>query len=172
MLPRDEIDEQIADRLEKLVPTGWDGEVWRHVFGDVQPSKPNDRGARWNPPRVAAIYTSLARETVMAEADYAIGLQSPRPSGRRVLYRLHVKLSSVLDLAEDEATLRDLGIAANELSSLAWGACQEVGGAAAWLGHDGLIVPSARHAGRNLVIFPSNRDEYAVFEEMSQETVA
>lgn len=169
--PWDQVDERLADRLEQLAPTAWEGEVWRHVFGDVPPSKPNDRGARWNPPRLAAIYTSLGRDTVLAEAAYAIGLQTPKPSRRRVLYRLHVKLSSVLDLSADEATLRDLGISADSLGSLNWEPTRVVGAAAAWLGHDGLIVPSARHTGRNLVIFPSNRDEYALFEEVSQESL-
>jgi len=169
--PESEIDERLADELEKLSPNGWEGEVWRHVFGDVPPSKPNDRGARWNPPGLAAIYTSLARDTVLAEAANAIGLQTPKPSGRRVLHRLGVKLSSVLDLTENEATLYDLGISADDLASLDWEPTQAVGAVAAWLGHDGLIVPSARHPGRNLVIFPSNRDEYAVFEAIADETI-
>jgi RES domain-containing protein len=34
-----------------------------------------------------------------------------------------------------------------------WSAAQEAGGAAAWLGISGLIVPSARHADGNLVVF-------------------
>ena len=167
-----EIDERIADRLEQLAPIEWEGEVWRHVFGEVPPSKPNDRGARWNPPGLAAIYTSVGRDTVLAEADYAISLQTPRPSGRRVLYRLQVRLSSVLDLTADDGILPDLGVTGDDLAALDWASTQVVGAAAAWLGHDGLIVPSARHAGRNVVIYPSNRDEYAVFEQVSQEPLS
>jgi hypothetical protein len=35
--------------------------------------------------------------------------------------------------------------------------CQQVGGAAAWLARDGLLVPSARSDAANVVIFATNR---------------
>jgi RES domain-containing protein len=53
------------------------------MFGDYPPDAENTRGARWNPPGVAAIYTSLARDGALAEAEYQIAVQPIRPRARR-----------------------------------------------------------------------------------------
>ena len=70
------------------------------MFAAFPPERENVRGARWNPPRTPAIYTSLSRDTVISEADYYIGLQPIRPSARRIIYRIEVALNSVLDLSD------------------------------------------------------------------------
>lgn len=49
------------------------------MFGDYPPDAENTRGARWNPAGVAAIYTSLTREGVLAEAEHQIAIQPIRP---------------------------------------------------------------------------------------------
>ena len=54
-----------------------------------------------------------------------------------------------------------IGISERELTSLDHRVCQTVGGAFEWLGNDGLLVPSARADGANLVIFPNRqRSDY------------
>ena len=50
-------------------------------------------------------------------------------------------------------------------------ACQSVGGAAAWLDADGLLVPSARSEAINLVIFPSNLPLDSTLEVAGRENV-
>jgi RES domain-containing protein len=62
----------------------------------------------------------------------------------------------VLDLT-DPVLLEGLGVDRAALSRVDFTACQRVGGAAAFLGHDGILVPSGRHPGINLVVFISNQ---------------
>jgi len=51
------------------------------MFGDYPPDAENTRGAHWNLPGVAAIYTSLARKGALAEAEHHIAVQ-PVPRWR------------------------------------------------------------------------------------------
>ena len=127
------------------------------MFADYPPFAINTRGARWNPPQVGAIYTSVERETATAEAEHRIALEPVRPRAKRTLYELKVELESVIDLTPEEL-LAAVGIGHAELEALDFSTCQIVGGAVAWLEHDGLLVPSARIDGTNLVIFPIAHD--------------
>src|SRR5437016_13018236 len=113
------------------------------MFGELPPDRENHRGARWNPPETPAIYTSLNRETALAEADYYINLQPLRPQAPRRMYRIGIALNSVLDLSDWEA-LATFGLQRNAFGSTNLGQSQLLGGAVEWLGHDGLLVPSAR----------------------------
>jgi RES domain-containing protein len=61
------------------------------------------------------------------------------------------------------------------LQSLAdtdWSRCQLVGGAAEFLDHDGLLIPSARAQGTNLVIFPNRRDPAEELEIIEKELIS
>jgi hypothetical protein len=44
-----------------------------------------------------------------------------------------------------------------------------VGGAAEWIGHDGILVPSARAEGVNLVIFPNRKKPEFRFDVIDSE---
>lgn len=103
----------------------------------------------------------------IAEAEYHLSLKSPRPRARRTLYDVRVTLDSVLDL-RDDALLSDLGIGPAELDDPGMEACTGVGGAA-WLEHDGILVPSARSEAVNLVIYPADTQPTAVFEVVAEE---
>lgn len=155
------------DRLEQLGSQPWEGIVYRHMFGNYPPSRQNTLGARWNPREVAAIYASLERDTALAEAAHRISLEPFRPKAKRTLYRISVRLSRVVDLT-NPGTLAELGVTAIELTADLSPACAKVGGAVAWLGSDGLLVPSARARGTNLVIYPS--DDYD-FEVLASEPI-
>lgn len=108
-------DPDLLDRLELLEPVYFDGAVWRHKFADLNPARANTRGARWNPPDVAAIYTSLERDTALAKGDYAVASQPVRPSVKRQLYEIHVTPERVLDLTEP-GLLAELGVSDVELA--------------------------------------------------------
>jgi RES domain-containing protein len=140
------------------------------MFGDYPPDAENTRGARWNPPGVAAIYTSLAREGALAEAEYQIAVQPIRPRARRIIYTLELTLASVLDLTDAEI-LQNLGVGAAELAGDDMTACRQLGGAAHWLKHDRLLLPSARSSNTNLVIFPTTRSPDIRFEILQAEPV-
>jgi len=134
------------------------------------PDTENTRGARWNPPGVAAIYLSMTREGALAEAEYHLSLQVPRPRIRRTLYEVRATLGSLLDLT-DRSTLAEMGVGSAELDDPSMTACQAVGGGAAWLGRDGVLVPSARSEAANLVIFPASRPVAAVFDARNEEEI-
>jgi RES domain-containing protein len=161
----------LLDRLQAVQPCAWTGTVYRHMFGSYQPDQQNTRGARWNPPNTAAIYTCLTHDGAVAEGDHAIALQPVRPKAARSVYEVRVGLANALDLT-DRATLETLGIGEDELAGIDMAACQELGGAVAWLEHDGLLVPSARSVATNLVIYPTNQEPDAVFEVVRANPIA
>lgn len=156
--------QSVLDALEAISTEAWEGEVWRVVFGLRSPLLANTTGARWNPPDVAALYTSLDRNTVLAELDHLRGIQTP--ATRRSAYRLHrvrVRVDHLVDL-RDITLLRSMGVDEERLVADDHAACQQVGGAAAWLGRDGILVPSARGVGDNLVIFVNRQAPDAALE--------
>ncbi len=161
---------ELLDRLQAIESGPWAGQTFRHMFGDYPPEAENTRGARWNPPGVAAIYTSLAREGALAEAEHQIAVQPVRPRARRTLYTIEITLTQVLDLT-DTNLLQELGVGEAELAADDMAMCHDLGGAAHWIGCDGLLVPSARSANTNLVIFPANREDGARFEISNSESI-
>ena len=161
-------DRETVEALERIKPASWEGIVFRHMFASFPPERENTRGARWNPAETSAIYASLDRDVVIAEADYYIGLQPVRPRARRVVYRIKVALNSVLDLS-DSTTLSKVGLDGEPIASIDHSECQQIGGAVEWLDHDGLLVPSARAAGVNLVIFPNRKKPNYRFDVLDSE---
>jgi RES domain-containing protein len=138
------------------------------MFANLQPTLQNTSGARWNPKGVAAIYTSIERETALAEADFRLSLEPVRPSKGRTLYKIQMRLSRVVDLTK-ASVLTELGLTDRELEDpLDYRTCQEIGGAIAFLEYCGVLVPSARRpGGTNLVIYPTLQpvdDEFEVVE--------
>lgn len=151
-------DPVLLDKLEQLAAQSYTGRAWRHMFNGVDPQLPNTRGARWNPAGVAAIYLSLESATAIAEADYSLAIQPVRPTPRsRELYEVEIDLGRILDL-RDVGVLASLGVDEEALRRDPPNECQAVGGGAAWLQCDGLIVPSARAPGSNLVAFVDHMD--------------
>jgi RES domain-containing protein len=160
----------LLDALQAITPASWAGHAFRHTFADYAPDVENTRGARWNPPGTAAIYTSLTREGVLAEAEHQLSIQPIRPRVKRTIHTLDLSLSSLLDLTNIDLLAR-LGVGLGELGGDDMLACQQVGGATSWLDHDGLLIPSARAEAVNLVIFPANRTADARFKVTASEPV-
>jgi RES domain-containing protein len=160
----------LLDALEQLVPEPWSGVVYRHMFGDNDPALENVRGARWNPRDVPARYVSLEAETAVAEGDHVMEVQPFRPRIARWLYEVKIELKSVVDLT-DPATLASVGLGLADIRSDNHAKCRAVGGGVAWLGHDGLLVPSARIEGTNLVIYGANVDPHADYDVISRRSV-
>lgn len=167
------INEQtLRERLAEFKTEPWEGSVYRHMFNDIPPDRENTRGARWNPPNVAAIYTSLEHAAALAEANYRISLETVtmRPDLKRSIHKIYIVLHSVIDLGSMEK-LTEVGIDAAMLSSTDLSLCQRVGEKVDWFEHDGLLVPSARHESINLVIYPSNRHADYVFEVVDSDYI-
>lgn len=161
----------MLDILQSTAVSPWSGTVYRHMFGTNLPTHANTHGARWNDPGLAAIYASCEPETALAEAEYYISLQPLRPRAKRTLYAIRVSLKNVIDLTAS-GLLPQLGVSDAVLSSSDHTRCRIIAGAVNWLGHDGLLVPSARRrGGTNLVIYqqdPSTTD----FDVTGSEVIA
>jgi RES domain-containing protein len=142
----------LLEQLGALPANAWSGRVYRWTFEGTPPERPNSRGARWNPPGIEALYTALTRAGVLAESDYLIGAQAIPPDRKRQVHTFDLSLKSVLDIS-DPVVLNRVGVDRVSLASPDQSNCQRVGGAVERLGHDGLIVPSARYSANNLVIF-------------------
>ncbi len=157
--------------LAEISSSPWNGIVYRHMFADYRPDRENTLGARWNPAGIPAIYTSLSRDTVLAEVDYQLTMEPLRPSVRRTLYKIEVALSSVLDLSS-WAVLETLGLSPQGFAGIDHAPCQKIGEVVAHLEHDGLLVPSARlTSGTNLVIYPNRRAPQYRFRVIESEII-
>lgn len=151
----------LLDALEAVTHNGVNGVVWRQVLAPSSVTRPNQRGGRWNPPGTEALYCSLEASTAAAEIDNLLAAQPVPITRQRYTYSIEVQLSRVADLRGEFAYDYDIAEPAE---------CARVGDAAAWLGLSGLIVPSVRADGTNMVIYVTNlassdsigvRDEFA-----------
>jgi RES domain-containing protein len=107
----------------------------------------------------------------LAEGSYYLSLQPVPPRARRVLYRIGISLANVVDLSSFTA-IEALGVSRATFESNDYSKSQSVGGAAAYLGHDGMLVPSARGTGVNLVVFPERQASTYRFEQLDYEILA
>lgn len=160
----------LLDVLSEITASSWSGTVFRVTLGDAPVDGENTRGARWNPPGTPAIYASLEPETAIAEVEYNLRQQrfALRRDLRKTVHEIRVALRSVVDLKNAAAKLDQIGFNAAKLFSDDMQASQKVGAQATWLNHDGILVPSARSQGTNLVIYPSRASQKAYrFEAIS-----
>ncbi len=133
--------------------TGEAQTVFRFTLGSQPPLKANYRGARWNPKGTPAIYTSLSREVLLAEARHRFDLEQFKIQAALTISSFEVEAERVVDLRAPEVLAR-VGLSMSDVTDLDFGSCQRVGHAVAWLGSGGLLVPSARSDGTgNLVLF-------------------
>jgi RES domain-containing protein len=146
-------DPDLLDALEACVVDRIEGTAWRQVLAPTSVLRANLRGARWNPPGTETLYCSLDPETAAAEIDALLAAQPIPITRTRFTYPIQVELSKVADLRTSPwGTTFDHDYDTEDAS-----ACQLIGAAASWLAISGLLVPSLRSHGDNLVIFVSNQ---------------
>ncbi len=126
-------------------------------------------GGRWNPAGIAVVYNSLTPETAMSEtlAHYRYFCIPIEESMPRTFVATVMKLQAVLDLRNGRVRQR-LQVSQDRILAVDWRKevragrvpiTQLIGQAAAEIGLEGLIVPSAADPnGHNLVVFPENLD--------------
>jgi RES domain-containing protein len=164
-------DGDLLRALAEITPSPWNGIVYRHMFADYRPDRENTLGARWNPAGVPAIYTSLSRQTVLAEVEHQLNMEPLRPFARRTLYKIEVALSSVLDLSS-WSILEQFDLPPAGFAGIDHAPCQRIGGAVEHLERDGLLVPSARFmGGTNLVIYPNRQTPQYRFRVIEAEVI-
>lgn len=148
-------DPGLVERLSRFPTAPFAGEVFRATRKGREPLAPSARGGRWAPPEeVAVLYTSMAREGALAEIVFHWGQLTPLPSRPAVLHRIRLTAGKTLRLIQ--ADLAALGVTTRDYHRINYERTQMIGAAVGYLGHDGLIVPSARWDCENLVLFPDN----------------
>jgi RES domain-containing protein len=164
--------EELLEQIASSPSSSYDGSAWRITFPGNEPTRPNIRGARWNPPDVSALYTALTLECAQAEFRHLLSLQPVQPRRGRVESHLTVRLAKVLDLSSFDAVAR-LGVDLRSLDDTLAShlPCQEIGGAVAFLNYEGLLIPSMRaEGGINLVIYTDNIEAGGISDIVIVET--
>jgi len=146
-------DLELLDALDAHRGVAFEGTVWRIVRQGGDPLQGYPARARWDPGTFDVIYTSLHREGSLAEIHFHLSRQPVFPSKLvSVLHKISVRTTRTLKLANLEAVER-LGVAKDRYGEFAYERTQAIGDAAAFLGFDGMMVPSARWECLNLVLF-------------------
>ena len=155
-------DLSLLDALDGCPREEFDGTAWRIVREGRDPLLGSASGARWDPGTFDVLYTALAREGALAEIHFHLSRQPVFPSKIRFhLYELLVRTEGLLRLPDMKA-LERLGIDREKYADLLYARTQEIGDAAQFLGFAGMIVPSARWSGLNLVLFTDRLDADAL----------
>lgn len=153
MVERRARDLDLLDLLDAHEGIAFEGDVWRIVREERDPLQGYPAAARWDPGSFDVLYTSCAREGALAEIYFHLSRQPVFPSKlRSVIHRVAVRTRRTMRIA-DLSTLAALGITRGGYATLAYGRSQEIADAAAFLGFDGILAPSARWPCQNLVLF-------------------
>ena len=140
----------------------FNGIVWRSVRAGRHPLVCGRPGGRWDDRTFDVLYTSETRNGAVAERRLHLYQGQPIPPSRvrYELFELSVSLEAAVRFADLEA-LADVGLVVRRYGALSYverereyPRSQEIAEACAFLGTDGVRVPSARDpAQSNLVVF-------------------
>lgn len=163
-------DPALLERLDAFEAESFGGEVFRATRRSLDPLAASTSGGRWAPKGlVPVLYTSLVREGALAEICYHWSKLTPWPSRPAALHRLGVSAERRLRLMR--ADLEELDVDLGQYETINYRRTQEIGAAVAFLGCDGLIVPSARWDCENLVLFTENHALSSRLEILSTEEI-
>jgi len=155
-------DQSLLDALEAVPMAPFEGTVWRSVRSGQDPLVCRRSGGRWDDGTMDVLYTSETREGALAERRFHLFQGQPFPPSRvrYEMFELMVSLGAVMRFAGLEA-LAQVGLRVAGYGQLSYlerereyPRSQEIAEACAFLGADGLRVPSARDATQgNLIVF-------------------
>ncbi len=155
-------DQRLLDALESVAQEPYEGIVWRSVKEGRDPLICSRSGGRWDDGTFDVLYTSETREAAIAERRYHLYQGQPIPPFdiNYELFELSVSLSAVIRFPDVRA-LAAVSLDAASIGRLTYvkrygeyTRSQQVAEASAFLGADGILVPSARHTGSmNLIVF-------------------
>ena len=136
--------------------------VWRSVRAGQDPLVCGRPGGRWDDGTLDVLYTSETREGALAERRFHLFQGQPFPPSRvrYEMFELALSLGAAMRFADLEA-LAAVGLRVAGYGRLSYlereqeyPRSQEIAEACAFLGADGLRVPSARDATQgNLIVF-------------------
>ena len=160
-------DPDLLDALEAMEPQAIDRSVWRVTWATRDPLVGGTGGGRWHPPDdFEALYASLEEDGALAEIYHHLSKAPVFSSAQVKSHTLRARTRRTLVFA-DVAALEHAGIDDETFRRGDPRRSREVGAAARFLDADGLIVPSARWACGNLVMFPdrlADREAFRVEE--------
>ena len=146
-------DLSLLDALDTLPRVSLHDTVWRVVRTEQDPLLCRPSIGRWDLGYVDVLYTSLKADGAVSEMYFHLTRQPVFPSAVAfILNEIEVTTRSTLKFA-DIRDLEPLGVDREKYRGLLYERTQEIGDAAAFLGFDGLIAPSARWDCLNLTIF-------------------
>jgi RES domain-containing protein len=165
-------DRTLLDALESLAAESVAETTWRITRAGRDPLRGSAAGGRWSPSgEFEVLYTSLEREGALAEIGFRLSLEPVWPSRfEHALHSIAVKADRALRLA-DLSALAPLGVDIDRYGTFAYGGTQALAVAAHFMEFDGLIVPSARHASSNFVIFMDRLGPGCALELLHSEPV-
>jgi RES domain-containing protein len=148
------LDDRLLDLVGDIEGQPYDGTMWRVVRSGRDVLDGSRGSGRWNASDMSVLYGAAEPDGAIAEIHFHLNRgQSVFPSRmRHDLFELNVKARQALVLA-DMDQLRRLGVEDSRYRDLLYTRTQEIAAAAAFLGFDGLIAPSARWDCQNIVLF-------------------
>jgi hypothetical protein len=111
----------------------------------------------------------MQRDGALAEVAFHWSQLTPPPSKPIVLHSLDVAVDNVLQLSD--ANLLDLGVESSLQLTTNYERTQAIGAATAFLGYNGMIVPSVRWNCENLILFANDHDLARSVEVVAAESV-
>ena len=165
-------DRSVLDALEKLDPEPCDSDVWRVARKGRDPLRGSSANGRWGAPgELEVLYTSEARDGALAEVGFRLSLEPVWPSLiEHQIHVLAVRAERILRLVE-MSELEKLGVDISRYETFEYGATQAIAAAAHFLEFDGMLVPSARFACSNLVLFADRVSHAGDIQLVSSEDV-
>ena len=156
-------DDRLLDAISAIDPVAYESAVWRCVRDGRPPTEGSRGSGRWNPADLSVLYCAEKPEGALAEIHFHLSRGQPVfPSRmRHRLWKLGAELSDALTLLDLDQLLR-LGVEMSRYREILYAKTQEIGAAAAFLGFDGLLAPSARYDCANLVVFLDNAADGAI----------
>lgn len=128
------------------------GTVWRVVRSERDPLLCRPSLGRWDLGHYDVLYTSFAADGAVSEMYFHLSRQPVFPQTVEfTLNEIEVATRSSLMFA-DLSELEPFGVSADAYAGFLNERTQEIGDAAAFLGFDGIIAPSARSDCLNLTI--------------------
>lgn len=154
MYRRRSLDDRLLDLVGAIEGQPFSGSMWRVVRAGRDVLDGSRGSGRWNTSQMSVLYGAAERDGAIAEINFHLSRgQSVFPSRmRHDLFELTVATQRMLVLPA-MADLKRLGVDEGRYRELLYSRTQEIGAAAAFLGFDGLIAPSARWNCQNIILF-------------------
>jgi len=148
------LDDRLLDLVGAIEGQPFDSSIWRVVRTGRDVLDGSRGSGRWNTSDMSVLYAAAEPDGAIAEINFHLSRgQSVFPSRmRHDLFELSIQAHQTLVLA-DMDQLRKLGVDESRYRELLYNRTQEIGAAAAFLGFDGLIAPSARWSCQNIILF-------------------